>query len=140
MNKQKQSFFFLQRKINIRIYPINIFYHPLRKMSKLFLKKIIYGIYGVLAPDHQFFFFFFFFYFPIKKCLFAKSVSLSLRTGKNARGAEIRVSVRGTVVQLCQFCRKLRRGQTCKWRCLRAGVKLASSPLSSFQMAVPFRF
>lgn len=43
-------------------------------------------------------------------------------------------------VQLCQFCRKLRRGQTCKWRCLRAGVKLASSPLSSFQMAVPFRF
>lgn len=61
-----ETIFFLQRKINDKNTDkcYLIFYYSLRKMSKLFLKKIIYEI-VVLAPDRSFSFFFFF-YFSIK--------------------------------------------------------------------------
>lgn len=61
-----------------------------------------------------------------------KNMRVSSLASENARGLEIRVSVCGTGA-VSQFCRKLRRGQTCKWRCLRAGVKLASTPYRAFR-------
>lgn len=97
----------------------NILLFPSKNVKTIFKKN---NLRNRCACSRSVIIFFFFFYFSIKSVSLRK---VSLRTGKNARGPEIRVSVRGTGAVMSvlsqasprpdvQVALLTRRGETCK--------------------------